>query len=155
MECPEIKRILFATDDSVNAQYAFSYASCFAKKFNAKVTMLHVVQELKDMVAFDFGVERSVAATKWFSVNNEYFQEVKDKFKDLAKGGTDYIDFFVDDKLYNTITPADISGEWVFDHPFYIILNVAVGGGYVGWPNESTVFPQTMLVDYVRVYEEK
>jgi len=69
--------------------------------------------------------------------------------------GTDYIDFFVDDKLYNTITPADISGEWVFDHPFYIILNVAVGGGYVGWPNESTVFPQTMLVDYVRVYEEK
>jgi len=69
--------------------------------------------------------------------------------------GTDYIDFFLDDKLYNTITPDDVNGVWVFDHPFFIILNVAVGGGYVGSPNETTVFPQTMLVDYVRVYEEK
>jgi len=69
--------------------------------------------------------------------------------------GTDFIDFFVDDQLYNTITPSDVSGEWVFDHPFFIILNVAVGGGYVGSPNESTSFPQSMLVDYVRVYQEK
>ena len=42
--------------------------------------------------------------------------------------------------------------DWVFDHPFFIILNVAVGGNYVGSPDETTVFPQTMLVDYVRVY---
>ena len=85
MECPEIKHILFATDDSENAQYAFSYAACFAKQFNAKVTLLHVVQEFKDMVAFDFGIERSVAAKKWFSVNNEYFQEIKEMFNELAK----------------------------------------------------------------------
>ena len=44
--------------------------------------------------------------------------------------------------------------NWVFDHPFFIILNVAVGGGFVGPPNNSTVFPQTMLIDYVRVYGE-
>ena len=43
-------------------------------------------------------------------------------------------------------------GRWVFEHPFFIILNVAVGGNFVGPPNASTVFPQTMLVDYVRVY---
>jgi len=85
MGCPEIKHILVATDDSENAQYAFSYAACFAKKFNAKVTLLHVVQEFKDMVAFDFGIERSVAAKKWFSVNNEYFMEVKNRFKEMAK----------------------------------------------------------------------
>jgi len=85
MECPEIKRILFATDDSANAQYAFSYAACFARQFKAKVTLIHVVQEFKDMVAFDFGIERSVAAKKWFSVNNDYFQEVKARFKDLAE----------------------------------------------------------------------
>ena len=84
MECPEIKRILFATDDSENAHHAFSYAACFAKKFNAKITLLHVVQEFKDMVVFDFGIERSVAAEKWFSVNNEYFQEIKERFKDLV-----------------------------------------------------------------------
>jgi beta-glucanase (GH16 family) len=67
----------------------------------------------------------------------------------------DGIKFFVDETHYQTITPTDVSGEWVFDHPFYIILNLAVGGNYVGSPNASTVFPQTMLVDYVRVYEEK
>lgn len=85
MECPEIKRILFATDDSANAHHAFSYAVCFARQFNAKVTLLHVVPELRDMVAFDFGIERSVAAKRWFSVSNEYFEEVKKEFKKLAK----------------------------------------------------------------------
>ncbi|KAA3658753.1 MAG: glycoside hydrolase family 16 protein [Calditrichaeota bacterium] len=65
----------------------------------------------------------------------------------------DEIRFYVDDKPYHIITPDDLSGEWVFDHPFYIILNLAVGGNYVGWPNENTVFPQALLVDYVRVYE--
>jgi beta-glucanase (GH16 family) len=69
--------------------------------------------------------------------------------------GPDFIDFFVDDVLYNTITPANIGrNEWVFnDNTFYIILNVAVGGTFLGPPNNSTPFPQTMLVDYVRVYE--
>ena len=66
--------------------------------------------------------------------------------------GPDYINFYVDDVLYNQITPEDVDGEWVYDHPFFIILNVAVGGNFVGPPNANTVFPQTMLVDYVRVY---
>ena len=85
MECPEIKRILFATDDSESAQFAFSYAACFARQFDAKVTLLHVVAEFKDMVAFDFGIERSVAAKKWFSLSNEYFLEVKERFQQIAK----------------------------------------------------------------------
>ena len=85
MECPEINHILCATDDSLYAHHAFSYAACLAKQFKAKITLLHVVQEFKDMVAFDFGIERSVAAEKWFSVGNEYFQEVKERFKDLVK----------------------------------------------------------------------
>ncbi len=68
--------------------------------------------------------------------------------------GPEYINFYVDDVLYNQITPEDVTGEWVFDNgPFFIIMNVAVGGNYVGAPNAETVFPQTMLVDYVRVYE--
>ena len=65
----------------------------------------------------------------------------------------DYVNFYVDDVLYNQITPADVPGEWVFDKPFYILLNLAVGGSFVGSPNSETVFPQTMLVDYVRVYK--
>jgi beta-glucanase (GH16 family) len=60
--------------------------------------------------------------------------------------------FYVDGNLYETKTPADLSNErWVFDHPFFIILNVAVGGGLGGIP-DNLGFPQKMLVDYVRVY---
>ena len=64
------------------------------------------------------------------------------------------IDFYVDDVLYSRITPEKVTGNWVYDHPFFIILNVAVGGNYVGWPTTSTPFPQTMYVDYVKVYKE-
>jgi beta-glucanase (GH16 family) len=62
--------------------------------------------------------------------------------------------FYVDGRLYKTRTPADLpaGSSWVFDHPFFIILNVAVGGGWPGNPDTTTVFPQKMLVDYVRVY---
>jgi beta-glucanase (GH16 family) len=62
------------------------------------------------------------------------------------------IDWYMDDIRYLTILPEHADGEWVFDHPFYIILNVAVGGNWPGPPDGSTVFPQTMLIDYVRVY---
>jgi beta-glucanase (GH16 family) len=65
--------------------------------------------------------------------------------------------FYVDSTLYETRTPADLTGSsnWVYDHPFFLILNVAVGGGWPGNPDQTTVFPQTMLVDYVRVYARK
>ena len=66
--------------------------------------------------------------------------------------GPRYVNFYVDDVLYNQITPEDVPGEWVFDKPFYILMNLAVGGNFVGSPNAETEFPQTMLVDYVRVY---
>ncbi len=65
------------------------------------------------------------------------------------------IRFYVDDHLYATRTPADLpeGAKWVYDHPFFILLNVAVGGDWPGNPDATSVFPQTMLVDYVRVYE--
>ena len=69
--------------------------------------------------------------------------------------GVDFIDWYVDDKLYHSIAPEDLPARWVFDHEFYIILNLAVGGGYVGPPGAQTIFPQTMLVDWVRVHKER
>jgi beta-glucanase (GH16 family) len=67
---------------------------------------------------------------------------------------TNVIRFYVDDHLYETRTPADVpaGARWVYDHPFYLLLNVAVGGQWPGAPDQTTVFPQTMSVDYVRVY---
>ena len=65
------------------------------------------------------------------------------------------VHFFVDQELYATFTPSRLPAgmRWVFDHPFFIILNVAVGGDWPGPPDSTTVFPQVMLVDYVRVYK--
>ncbi|WP_052188357.1 family 16 glycosylhydrolase [Cellulophaga sp. Hel_I_12] len=69
--------------------------------------------------------------------------------------GPDYVNHYIDDVLYNQTTPDDLpeGSEWVFDNDFYILINVAVGGTFVGAPNAETVFPQTMLVDYVRAYK--
>lgn len=66
----------------------------------------------------------------------------------------DKIDFFVDDFLYQRIERDDVPGEWVYDQPFFILLNVAVGGDYVGFPTPDTPFPQEMIIDYVRVYQK-
>jgi beta-glucanase (GH16 family) len=44
-------------------------------------------------------------------------------------------------------------GNWVFDQFFYVILNLAVGGNFDGNPQSDTIFPATMLIDYVRVYQ--
>ena len=64
------------------------------------------------------------------------------------------IKFLLDDKLIAERTPADLPAgtRWVYDHPFFILLNVAVGGYWPGNPDETTTFPQKMLVNYVRVY---
>ena len=68
--------------------------------------------------------------------------------------GEDFIEFYVDDYLYKVITPEDVTGEWVYnDSEFFMLLNVAVGGNYVGFPTSQTPFPQQMIVDYVRVYK--
>jgi beta-glucanase (GH16 family) len=66
----------------------------------------------------------------------------------------DALRFFVDGNLYQTLTRVNVpaGGTWAFDHPFYLLLNVAVGGTWPGPPNTSTTFPQRMRVDYVRVY---
>jgi beta-glucanase (GH16 family) len=68
---------------------------------------------------------------------------------------TNIIEWFIDDTLYHRVERDDLpeGARWVYNHPFFILLNVAVGGRWVGPPNEKTVFPQTMRVDWVCVYE--
>ncbi len=64
------------------------------------------------------------------------------------------IRFYVDNTLYETQSPENVPAgrRWVFDHPFFLVLDLAVGGNWPGYPDASTRFPQRMLVDYVRVY---
>ena len=63
------------------------------------------------------------------------------------------IRWYRDGILYHTARPENVTGEWVFEHPFFLLLNLAVGGNWPGNPDATTVFPQQMLVDYVRVYK--
>lgn len=66
----------------------------------------------------------------------------------------DKIEFLVDDQIYHTITPASLGGaSYPFNKNFFFIFNVAVGGNFPGNPDNSTAFPQRMIVDYVRVFK--
>jgi beta-glucanase (GH16 family) len=60
----------------------------------------------------------------------------------------------VDDQVYMTAQNTNITnGTWPFNSPSFFIFNVAVGGQWPGNPDSSTIFPQRMLVDYVRVFQ--
>ena len=91
------------------------------------------------------------AISKEFTLENDRFDTGFHIFG--IEWGPNFVNFYVDDILYNQITPEDVTGPWVFDKPFFILMNLAVGGTFVGSPNAETQFPQTMIVDYVRVYE--
>jgi beta-glucanase (GH16 family) len=64
------------------------------------------------------------------------------------------IAFSVDGFTYFTATRADVTqkGAWVWDQPFYLLLNLAVGGNFPGNPGPSATWPQRYVIDYVRVY---
>lgn len=69
----------------------------------------------------------------------------------------DHMDFFVDDQKYFSFTNENKSNdEWPFDKPHYLILNIAIGGSWGGkYGIDESIFPQQMLIDYVRYYEKK
>ena len=64
------------------------------------------------------------------------------------------IRWYLDGRQYFARTAGDLPGgaRWVFDHDFFVLLNVAVGGNWPGNPDPAITFPQEMKVDYVRVY---
>ena len=64
------------------------------------------------------------------------------------------IEWSLDGTVYFSRTAAQLPAgtKWVFDAPAFLLLNLAVGGNWPGNPDATTVFPQTLLVDYVRVY---
>lgn len=65
------------------------------------------------------------------------------------------IRWYVDGRIYHLVKRGDQRGDWVFNTPFYIILNIAVGGNFIGPVGPNTTFPQQMLVDYVRVSQRE
>jgi beta-glucanase (GH16 family) len=72
-----------------------------------------------------------------------------------ANWTANHIEFSIDGYVYATVNRASLPAgtKWVYDHPFFILLNLAVGGAWPGNPDASTIFPQDLIVDYVRVYQ--
>jgi len=81
----------------------------------------------------------------------QYFKDGYHLFQEQWDNNT--VSYFVDGNLFETHTSADVgTNPWAFNHACFFIMNIAVGGSFPGNPNRTTVFPQNMLVDYVRYY---
>lgn len=92
--------------------------------------------------------------TPFNSTNNKAFAD--DFHVYAVEWQENEVRWYVDGNLYHLVTPNNIptGKKWVYDHPFFMILNLAIGGDWGGVPDATTVFPQEMLIDYVRVYKE-
>jgi beta-glucanase (GH16 family) len=68
---------------------------------------------------------------------------------------SDRIRFILDGYVYQTITPTDLptGAAWPFKHPYFLLMDLAVGGEWAGSPNSTTPFPDMMTVDWVRVWQ--
>ncbi|NOK63494.1 MAG: hypothetical protein GFH23_1086718n50 [Chloroflexi bacterium AL-N1] len=90
-----------------------------------------------------------------FGGTYDFDEEVPDSYRTFTvEWEPDKIVWYVDGIKYHEATPADVApNEWVFNQPFYLLMNVAVGGNFGGPVGEETTFPQAMAVDYVRVYQ--
>ena len=64
------------------------------------------------------------------------------------------IRWYVDDEWVGSFQPGNLNGNpWVFNRAFFILINLAVGGTWPGYPDATTIFPQTLQVDWVRIYQ--
>jgi len=91
------------------------------------------------------------------SINTQktIFPTIQDGFHVYAIDWTeDKIDFFVDEKLVYTYGP-ELKNEnsWPFNQPFYIIINLAIGGNFGGPEVDETMFPESFIIDYVKVFQ--
>lgn len=97
------------------------------------------------------GYSGALGISQW----NRQTYNIADEFHTYAiEWEADEIRWYYDEALYHTVTRADVGErEWVFDQPFFIILNLAIGGVLPGPVGLDTAFPAQYLVDYVRVYQ--
>lgn len=93
-----------------------------------------------------------------FNNGNSYNLLAGNKFSDKYHVFTllweeNEVKWLVNDNQFFSLTPATVNGDYPFNDPFFFIFNIAVGGLWPGSPNASTVFPQKMTVDYIRVFQ--
>jgi len=121
--------------------------------------------DIMEHVGFDEGVVHGTVHTEAYNHGKKTQKGQQTPVPDAAQAfhlyaiewTPDKIDFFVDDRKYYTVEKSVLGStvaEWPFDQPFYLILNVAVGGNWGGQKGvDETIWPRRMEVDYVRVYQ--
>ncbi len=120
--------------------------------------------DIMEHVGFDPGIIHGTIHTETYNHRKQTQKEGKISVADaqdafhiyIVDWTKDKMQFYVDDKLYHTVTrdPKDTFKEWPFDQRFHLIMNIAVGGDWGGAQGvDPNIWPQQMLVDYVRVYQ--
>jgi nucleotide-binding universal stress UspA family protein len=80
-----IKHILYATDNSKNAREAYEYARSIAHQYDAKLTLLHVIQDSFDLSVFDINMGRSSSEKKWLETRNDYLEKRRQEITDAVE----------------------------------------------------------------------
>ena len=122
--------------------------------------------DIMEHVGYDMNIVHGTVHTKaYYWVNGEQRKasvrvpEVSEQFREYSlEWSENRIDVYIDQTLYFTyLKQSDDWQSWPFGHPFHLILNVAIGGGWgsAGGPTDLTALPTQMEVDYVRVYKPK
>ena len=88
-----------------------------------------------------------------YKISGEKFSDAYHVFSIIWEPGS--IKWMVDDNEFFKITTANVNGNYPFNGEFFFIFNIAVGGQWPGSPDATTVFPQQMHVDYIRIFQEK
>jgi len=86
-----------------------------------------------------------------YSLNSQTFSDRFHVFSLLWE--TNKLSFLIDNIPFFSADKSQVNGDFPFDKPFFFIMNVAVGGNWPGNPDTTTIFPQRMIVDYVRVFQ--
>jgi beta-glucanase (GH16 family) len=120
--------------------------------------------DILEMIGSDthtfYGTNHYFAYGKYHTVSNRVSTPTVDRSKDFHVYGIewdrDWIRYTLDGRVYASFKSAKVfpdASYRPYDQPFYLLMNVAVGGTWPGSPDNNTVFPQQMLIDYVRVYQ--
>jgi len=120
---------------------------------SGEIDILEYIGRDPDMVYTTLHTQDSHGNT--INTKRTKIEEIEEGFHVFAVDwNKDKMDFFVDEKLVYTFQPENKTEDiWPFNQPFYILINMAIGGNFGGPEVDDTIFPQEFIIDYVRVYE--
>lgn len=118
-----------------------------------EIDILEYIGKEPDMVFTSLHTQDSHGNT--INTKKTTFKDIEEGFHVFAIDWTkDKIEFFVDDKSVYSFSPeAKNENTWPFNQPFYIIVNVAIGGNFGGPEINESIFPQQFELDYIKVYQ--